>query len=239
MTVELQAFEFLERCRSHGTVDDLLTDVRNTVGCYGFDHLMMSVLPSFEADVRELVMLNGWPPDWFERYVQERYYQHDAVTRHAIQTTREFYWDDVPQKLRDGAMAKRVKGEAAEFGLCTGYVVPVYTSRSWQAVMSLGGSSRLELNEREEGAVLMIAHFANRTARQLLGEPQDHVPLTPREREVVTWTAMGKTVWEVSVILSCSQSAVKKHLYSARNKLDASTNPQLVAEAIRKHEISL
>ena len=35
--------------------------------------------------------------------------------------------------------------------------------------------------------------------------------LTPRQREVLHWIAEGKTSWETSRILHCTEATVKKH----------------------------
>lgn len=94
------AFEFIENVKNHRTVDDLLGDLRSRIGFFGMNHVMMAVLPTSEPDVRDLVMLNGWPPEWYERFVRERYYLHDAVTRYAARTTRPFMWNDVRSPLR-------------------------------------------------------------------------------------------------------------------------------------------
>ena len=42
--------------------------------------------------------------------------------------------------------------------------------------------------------------------------------LTPRERECLNWTARGKSTWEISHILSCSEAAVNFHVKNIRAK---------------------
>jgi len=61
--------------------------------------------------------------------------------------------------------------------------------------------------------------------------------LTDREGECLLWAARGKTSWETAVILSVSESAVKKHLGSAAQKLGACTRTHAVALAITQGSI--
>ncbi|WP_448586276.1 helix-turn-helix transcriptional regulator [Thermaurantiacus sp.] len=75
------------------------------------------------------------------------------------------------------------------------------------------------------------------TAGQLFAErlPAAHAPpgspvrLSPRERGVLRFVADGKTDWEISVILGCSESTVATHLDRARAKLGAVSRAQAVA----------
>lgn len=63
--------------------------------------------------------------------------------------------------------------------------------------------------------------------------------LTPREREVLSWAANGKTAWEISVILDISESTVISHLRNARDKLETVNVVQTIVEAMRRSEIRL
>lgn len=57
-------------------------------------------------------------------------------------------------------------------------------------------------------------------------------PLTPREREVLRWSAAGKSYWEISVILGISERTVRFFMSNARQKLDVVSNTQAVATAV-------
>jgi LuxR family transcriptional regulator, quorum-sensing system regulator BjaR1 len=63
--------------------------------------------------------------------------------------------------------------------------------------------------------------------------------LTKREREVLQWTAAGKTAWEISQILGVAESTIIAHLKSAAAKYDTSNRVATVVAALRRCEISL
>jgi len=98
-------------------------------------------------------------------------------------------------------------------------------------------------------AIHLMAIYAHAKIRQLVHERLDDGkrqpaaayfnPLTEREREILKWTAMGKTAWEISRILHISQRTVEDHLCHVRCKLDTATSTQAVVEALRLRLIQL
>ena len=67
--------------------------------------------------------------------------------------------------------------------------------------------------------------------------PTQH--LTQREREALTWLAVGKTSWEISVLFDISEGAVNKLIARAVDKLGAVNRTQAVVNAIRLGEIEI
>ena len=58
------------------------------------------------------------------------------------------------------------------------------------------------------------------------------LPLSRREREVLSWLRHGKSNWEISRILGISERTVKFHVTSIMRKLNAVTRTQAVALAM-------
>jgi DNA-binding CsgD family transcriptional regulator len=58
------------------------------------------------------------------------------------------------------------------------------------------------------------------------------VQLSPRQCEVLIWTAQGKTTWETSVIMKCTAATVNYHLKQVFRKLDASNKTHAVSRAM-------
>lgn len=57
--------------------------------------------------------------------------------------------------------------------------------------------------------------------------------LSERERQIMTWVAMGKTNPEIGCILSISEFTVKNHMKSIFSKLDVTNRAQAVAKLTR------
>jgi DNA-binding CsgD family transcriptional regulator len=54
--------------------------------------------------------------------------------------------------------------------------------------------------------------------------------LSPREREVLKWLRLGKTSWDISVILRISERTVNYHVNNILKKLDVTNRLQAVSE---------
>lgn len=67
--------------------------------------------------------------------------------------------------------------------------------------------------------------------------PDEPTPLTARERDSLALVAEGKTDWEISVILSISESTARFHVDNARRKLGAVSRAQAVAKVIDRRLI--
>lgn len=58
--------------------------------------------------------------------------------------------------------------------------------------------------------------------------------LTPREREVLGWVALGKTNEDIGAILHCAEKTVEKHLEHIYDKLDVPNRAAAVAVALTR-----
>lgn len=57
------------------------------------------------------------------------------------------------------------------------------------------------------------------------------IKLTPKEKEVLAWGAMGKTSWEIALILKCTESGVNFHFANIRLKFGVSTRASALIKA--------
>lgn len=62
---------------------------------------------------------------------------------------------------------------------------------------------------------------------------QREVSLTPKEIESITWTAEGKSSWEIGQITGTAERTVVNHLQSAMKKLGAKNRIHAVVTAAR------
>lgn len=66
------------------------------------------------------------------------------------------------------------------------------------------------------------------------GNGKNSSSLSMREKEVLKWLKMGKSSWDISIILDISERTVNFHITNIMNKLDAITRTQAVAISIEK-----
>jgi DNA-binding CsgD family transcriptional regulator len=152
--------------------------------------------------------------------------------------------------LARGHEGMRVSGNA--FWLNTDYWTS-FREYEWVLDQSLAGIKMIVLCTYPLGAsqpadILEVARAHGLTVARRRGRweyietaeaPTRTQPLTPREREVLTWAAQGKSAWEMGEILHITKRTVDEHVKSAVRKLGATNRTQAVAIALRRRIIDV
>jgi LuxR family quorum sensing-dependent transcriptional regulator len=236
---DTKVFEFIERVDNHILIDDLLDDLLQVVGDYGFQHMIYTGLPVGNNAIDPLVKTNRFPQDWWDRYVERDYAGTDSVCQQVYSTMSPFAWHEVDERFAQRDGAAQVAGEAAEHGLADGYIVPVFSRDEWLSAISFGAVSRLRLSSRERGALNLMAVYTSSAIERRQQRRPARGRLSSREREVLLWTSAGKSCWDVSVILGISEKTVRFHTAQIRTKLNATNTTHAVARALQQGEITL
>ncbi|XLM18101.1 LuxR family transcriptional regulator [Pseudomonas sp. PLMAX] len=63
--------------------------------------------------------------------------------------------------------------------------------------------------------------------------------LTNREREVLQWSAAGKSSWEIGQIVECTEAGVNYHFCNIRRKFGVSSRWSAVVKALEQGLIHL
>lgn len=80
----------------------------------------------------------------------------------------------------------------------------------------------------------IIANIKNALESHTSGNGNNGSTLSLREKEVLKWLKMGKSSWDISIILDISERTVNFHITNIMNKLDAMTRTQAVAISIER-----
>lgn len=232
----LNNWNFIERiARSSdaASVEDCLLEVASS---FGFSGAFGGIVPTrrlnrSETDAR--IMLQRLPLEWTRRYNDKGYVFRDPIV-HRLQMDREpFTWTDAYSSCRCRDDVKVISGEASEFGLRQGYVIPIMMVDGTICAISFAGEC-VAIDEDERSALSFASNYA---VGQFLHQRFDQVSLrrkvTAREFDCLLWASEGKTDWEISVILGISRATVIKHIASAREKLGAVNKSHAIAMALR------
>ena len=114
----------------------------------------------------------------------------------------------------------------------------IFAALSAQAAPSSGAATALKLLlPYIDTALRQMAPAPQRQAACMNSTVQRQVvrlsALSERERQIMTWVALGKTNPEIGCILSISEFTVKNHMKSIFGKLDVSNRAQAVAKLTR------
>lgn len=129
--------------------------------------------------------------------------------------------------------------EGASWGMASGMIVAMHLPGGKHFCLGIETSKQLKPGDPSCAADLadlsLIVAYAQAAAEKLVLDPETDQanPLSVREREVLAWSAAGKTAWETSRILSIAESTVTKHLDSAMKKMLCANKTHAVARAIQ------
>lgn len=65
------------------------------------------------------------------------------------------------------------------------------------------------------------------------------IKLTTREKEILQWTAAGKSSWEIARIIECTESGVNYHFCNIRRKFGVNSRWIAVVKALEQGLIHL
>lgn len=209
----------------------------------GFEHFVIAGLPDKTSDVPRLMLLSDFPREWFERYVAGDYLRIDPVARHSRTTALPFAWSEVPLDRDHDHDGLRVMNEAREYGLVSGFAVPIHLEGATQAIVSLAGNTG-PVDTHTRRMLHLLSFYTHAHLRRLKLEvgPAGRAPrraITPREAEVLKWAATGRTAEEIAAVTGLTARTVHQHCINAQSKLGTRNRTQTVVEAIRNKLIEL
>ena len=132
----------------------------------------------------------------------------------SLNTNMPFLLDIIPDSR------KQIKF-ASECGVRTGIISPFKLRNATWGFLNLSSSSDFSKEELDY-QVAHTSHFSQAiasTLERVLFDSQVMKTLSMRECEVLRWAAIGKTSWEISVILMISERTVNFHFAEAARKL--------------------
>jgi len=218
------------------TMADLQSAVRSTVEPFGLRHAVyhMMSLPGVSLD--NPVLAFTYDPVWVEHYLKRNYAALDPVYLAGSRSVLPVEWemlDRGPKRVRD------FFEESIDAGVGrTGISIPVRGPHGDQALFTvtsdLVGTDWAAFKRENMGDIQLLAHYVHARYLAMTINKNEIVPdLSPREIDVLTWAAVGKSAVETGVILGLSFRTVDAYLVSARHKLTSITKTQAVAKALR------
>jgi LuxR family transcriptional regulator, quorum-sensing system regulator BjaR1 len=232
------AFETMEDLGRLSAPEAIVGRLAKYLERYGFTSFLVSGLPSQNERLEPYILLNSWPKEWYSRYTRANYYSSDPCVRHCFSTVEPFTWSELPGPLLEGRRAKLIMGDAADCGLVEGMCVPLHDVYGFQAVVTMAGD-KIEVPPNARKLVHLTSLYAFGAAERAIRPSPPTQRLTEREREIMSWTAAGKTAWEIGEVLGIAQATVAAHMMHIREKLGTQNAAHSVAEALRRREIRL
>jgi LuxR family quorum-sensing transcriptional regulator LasR len=205
---------------------------------YDFDHVLFGLAPAKQITLDSSLIVSNYPSQWRSRYDAEYLHQIDPTVSHCLRSSVPVIWS--PGLFKNAAQQAFYE-EARKYGLRHGLSFPIHGSKGEFGMLSFvnhDAEQKTGMLTKPEilSDMALIRDYAFESSIRFLPKKNNKKGLFPkltsRELECLKWTTEGKTSWETSVILGCSESTVNFHISNIKEKFGVHTRQQAAVKAI-------
>lgn len=220
---------------AHETKVEVAYDMAlNFVNNLGFEYCAFSTTSLTFTTASHKLRMNNYPHTWNKQYDHNNYETIDPLVAHCNQSTLPILWEDsVFSKAPELWIALQIQG------LHHGWSQPVHDEQNGLCSMLSITRSHQTVSPYELYENLGYAVFISQKLHSLVAEKvmanrparHDITRLSPREIEVLKWSAEGKTAAVIATILNLTERTVNFHVNSAIKKLGVTNKISAVVRA--------
>ncbi|CAM2196073.1 Transcriptional activator protein LasR [Paraburkholderia kururiensis] len=196
--------------------------VADLAGSWGFSQVLLAILPRPGMRLEDAYVRSNYASSWRQAYTDQGFAYIDPTVSHCTTHSSPLVWSP---DLFATTPQKSMYEEASAHGLRAGVTLPIHGPRQEAGMLCFVNDSNpndkfwQHIDTALPNLVLMRDLVIDTSQRHLSAHAQTLIPkLTPRERECLKWTALGKSTWEISHILNCSEAVVNFHMKNIRAK---------------------
>jgi len=223
--------ELLWRFQEMVTAEEVYAELQRQSQQLDFDYFALCVRHPVPFTRPKISIETTYPQAWINHYQTENYFTIDPVLKTENFIQGHLPWDD---KLFHEAMP--FWDAARDHGLRKGITQCLMLPNHAMGFLSVSRTSLLGKMLPEDEMELRLQTLIQ-IALLTLTRLQSELVLTPemkfskREREILKWTAEGKTSAEIAIILSISENTVNFHQKNMQKKFNAPNKTQIACYA--------
>jgi DNA-binding CsgD family transcriptional regulator len=227
---------FVERTNGARTTDELVKEFLATVRQHGLDRMIFCLQTAHDHINMQpgVGVIQNYPEDWMKHYFEKGYDRLDPVISYCQSKMDTFTWAEIPERMHMTRQQFQCLNMGIEAGLYNGICTPLFGPNQFAGI----GLASTEKLDSFDGKLDLITaycqHFylAFQRINRKKDFPERQVYLTPREQEILTWAAAGKTDDEIKTILHLSIDTVDTYMRRIFKKLNANTRVMAVGKAL-------
>lgn len=205
----------------------------------GMDYFAYGIQYSTDFNRSKFKILNNYSDDWNEKYYAQGYINTDPIVKHCYAKISPLIWDTTREaNVSKKTAASKMMAAAYKYNIAKGLSVPIHDGQGCNAIFTLACNCQSDINDKHLQQIAPYASLFAASVHEKMSElvginvKRKKFLLTNREKECLSWTADGKTAWEIANILKITERTANFHLHNAMHKLEAVNKPHAVAKAI-------
>ena len=222
----------LPKLEGENEVTSIFEMARNHTFELGFQFCSFTMSSQLPDNHTKPIHLNSYPNEWNHVYKQAHFFDLDPIVAHCKRSVLPIVWEK-----KAFVTAPNLWELARSHGVHRGWTQAVHDFQGVFSMLTLsrgqGEVSPEELYEKA-GQVLWLCHAMHAVVARKFAEGPGIKPaskLTPRETEILKWSAMGKTASDIATILCLSERTVGFHISSTFKKLGVNNKIAAVLRA--------
>lgn len=235
----LEAQFAIANADSLGRIDEVATGLFLDLGAASLAYLMHRPPPGWSED--DMPHFGRHGDEWYRDYDRYARWRDDPAVSAVRNRITPFVWTT----LDDGSLSPRERETLhslmSDYGLHDGVTAPIHGPGPLAGVLSYFIDRALAEADRDnlKFAIAAIApSVQERVAALCNAIHADRVAITPTQREIVQWTAWGKSSGDVAELMSINEVTVRRHLANARAEARCATTAQLVAWCVARNLVT-
>lgn len=230
----IERFATLLECTSETEWQQTIFQLGNE---FGFEQTLLAVVPERPTSLGDAYLRSNYSAQWLGIYDSSQLVSIDPTVAHCVMRSTPLIWEP---GVFANKKQKEMYEEASSHGLRSGITLPFHGPNSEIGILCFVNDEKPGKRFEKEAlqlmpALSMMRDFAFESSLRFANMSKQDAPpkLTRRELECLKWCAAGKTSWEISQILGCSEAAINFHFSNLRRKFNASSRRQVVVKAIQ------
>lgn len=204
---------------------------------HGFEQTLYGVVPNKNMPLENAFLRSNYSASWRTTYDKEKLHYVDPTVSHCMTSAVPLIWQPQTFELPN---QQQLYEEACSYGIRSGITFPIHGPSNEFGVISfvsdtLSDKKFIRELDHSMAELSLIRDYLFESSLKFFKstEPvKDEARLTRRELECLKWATAGKSSWEISMILGCSEATVNFHIANIRFKFKVNTRQQAIVKAI-------
>jgi DNA-binding CsgD family transcriptional regulator len=214
------------------------------VGQHGYDRAVFSLMTDHPSIGEKALhgFLTVYPEDWMKYYRQNDCHEIDPVFQLILSKPGAFFWAEAISKLSEtprfqGRVREewqRLLQEAEDAGVADGIGVSMVNASGEIAGFGVSRARpEVDHNIKSLADIFLLSSVFH--DKYLAFYEKSAAPLlTEREKDVLSWSASGKTDWEIAEITGISRTTVRFHWNNIFEKMGTNNKMAATVNAVRR-----
>jgi len=230
--------ELLDDAMRASSVAQLFEKIVTVSHQLGFEYVAYGSRQRFPLTRQRLFLVSNYSDAWKSTYASKRYLEIDPYVAKCLKSQQPVVWDECLKTQQP-----EFWDDAQSHGLTDGWGQALADCKSQGLVTFARSGETITPYElkKKQAALWWLGHITHMGMGRLFHHAnspreQTQTQLSQREREILQWTADGKSSDDIAVILGISQRTVNFHIDHSIKKLDCQNK---IAAAVKASLLGL